>query len=178
MSTPPSKFEFLNRERERRRLELVKLFAPRRPMAQLPDQYRVTAANPEPSLIHFAIPIHDVVLYQYAEKHNLNKYYPCDPDVISPTTLLFATDRLSEEVQYELELSFPFDITADCDVVLSLYSNYTMEEKMLIDEDQEDVIQLVQEELGLDKSVRPKWYFDADDPWDPEEEDRIFQYAR
>ena len=38
-----------------------------------------------------------------------------------------------------------------------------MEEKMLIDEDQEDVIQLVQEELGLDESVRPKWYFDVDD---------------
>ena len=42
-------------------------------------------------------------------------------------------------------------------------TNYTMEEKMLIDEDQEDVIQLVQEELGLDESVRPKWYFDVDD---------------
>ena len=34
---------------------------------------------------------------------------------------------------------------------------------MLIDENQEDVIQLVQEELGLDKSVRPKWYFDVHD---------------
>lgn len=151
--------------------ELIKLFAPRRPMAQLLDQYRVTTANPEPPLIHFAIPIDDAVLYQYAEKHDLNKYYPCDPDIVSPTTLLFATDQLSEQVQYELELNFPFDITADCDVILTLYSNYTMGEKMLVDEDQEDVIQMVQEELGLDKSVWPKWYFDADDSWEPDSDD-------
>jgi hypothetical protein len=41
---------------------------------------------------------------------------------------------------------------------------------MLIDEDQEDVLQMVQEELGLNKSVRPKWYFDVHDSgdWDDE----------
>ncbi|KAF8554109.1 hypothetical protein OG21DRAFT_1484899 [Imleria badia] len=91
--------------------------------------------------------------------------------VLAPVSTLVATERLSQEVEYELEFGWPFGPTADCGVILSLYDNYTVEEKVLIDEDQEDVIQMVQEELGLDKSVRPKWYFDALDPWEPDDED-------
>ena len=48
---------------------------------------------------------------------------------------------------------------------LALYNNYTMEERVLTDEDQEDVIRMVQKALGLKKYVRPKWYFAVRDPW-------------
>lgn len=40
---------------------------------------------------------------------------------------------------------------------------------MLVDNDREDIIQMVEEALGLDKSVRPNWYFDIRDPWEPED---------
>ena len=40
------------------------------------------------------------------------------------------------------DLCWPFGLTADCGVIFGLYTNYTMEEKVLIDEDQEDVVQL------------------------------------
>ena len=132
-------------------------------MVQLPDEYRVTADNPDLPLVHFAIPLDVIVLYEYADKHNLSNHL-----VLAPIT---ATELLSQEVRYELDLCWPFGPTADCGVILGLYTNYTMEEKRLIDEDQEDVIQLVQEELGLDKSIRPKWYFDALDPWEPDDSD-------
>jgi hypothetical protein len=140
-------------------------------MNQLPDRYRVTAANPDPPLVHFAIPVDIFDLYEYAYKHDLIEIIPHLPHVpISPASALSATERLSQEAQYELEFGWPFEPTADCGIILSLYDNYTMEEKLLIDEDQEDVIQIVQEELGLDKSVRPKWYFDIHDLGDSDDE--------
>ncbi|KAF8554134.1 hypothetical protein OG21DRAFT_1497254 [Imleria badia] len=156
---------YLDREREKHSpsKEMLQRYASRCPMTQLPDRYRVTVANPDPPLVHFAIPVHIVDLYKYADKHDLIEYIPRFPQVLSPVSALVATDRLSQEVEYELEFSWPFEHTADCGVILSLYDNYTIEEKMLIDEDQEDVIQMVQEELGLDRSVLPKWYFDWDD---------------
>ncbi|KAH0826802.1 hypothetical protein J3R83DRAFT_5225 [Lanmaoa asiatica] len=171
MFAQPSKAQHSNRKHEKRRLEPIQLYAPRCPMAQLLDQYRVTAVNSELPLVHFAIPIDITVLYSYAEKHGLNEYSANLPNIVSPVSVLVATEHLSEDVQYELDFGWPFELTADCDVILALYNNYTMEEKMLIDEDQEDVIQMVQEALGLDKSIRPKWYFDIHDPWLPDDED-------
>ena len=39
---------------------------------------------------------------------------------------------------------------------------------MLIDEDQEDVIRMARKALRLNKrSLRPKWYFAAREPWVP-----------
>lgn len=150
--------------------EMLQRYASRCPMTQLPDRYRVTAANPDPPLIHFAIPVHIFDLYKYADKHGLIDYYPNFPRVPSPVSAIVATDHLSQVVQYELEFGWPFEPTAECGIILSLYDNFTIQEKMLIDEDQEDVVQMVREELGLDKSVRPKWYFDADDSGYSEDE--------
>lgn len=47
---------------------------------------------------------------------------------------------LSRKVEYKLEFCRPFRKTADCRAVLELYSNYTMDEKKLVEEDEEDVI--------------------------------------
>ena len=145
-------------------------------MNQLPGRYRVTAANRNPPLVHFAIPVDYPVLYKYAEKNNFLEYFSYKLQIVSPVTALEATERLSEEVQYELQFCWPFEPTADCTAVFELYTNYTMEEKRLIDEDQEDVIRMVQEALELDKLVRPKWYFDMHDPWQPGDSDGESNY--
>ncbi|KAN0084010.1 hypothetical protein V8E55_007514 [Tylopilus felleus] len=164
MSTQSSKSGYVCRERKFRPGHL-RLWAPRCPMAQLPDQYRVTKANPNPPLVHFAIPIDAVVLYNYAAKHK----------IVHPEERILdlgkAMEHLSEYAEYEIYVYWPFKATADCGLILVLYDNYTMKDKRLIDEDQEDVIQMVQEALGLDKSMRPKWYFDWEDPWVPDDED-------
>ena len=90
-------------------------------MTQLPDRYCVTQANPDPPLIHFAIPIHVFDLYKYADKHELIEYYPKFPRIVSLVSVLVATERLSEAVQYELEFGWPFGPTADCGIILFLY---------------------------------------------------------
>ena len=151
--------------------ELLRLYAPRSPMAQLADKYRVTEANPSPPLVHFAIPIDVDVLYEYADKHDLTEYILHLPNIISFDTPFVVTEHLSRHVQYELSLRFPFKYTADCGLILALYNNYTMEENMLIDEDQADVIQMVQEALGLHVSLCPKWYFDGYDRWEPDSDE-------
>ncbi|KAF8142128.1 hypothetical protein EV363DRAFT_1150888, partial [Boletus edulis] len=117
--------------------------APRRPMTQLPKRYRVTKKNPYPPLLHFAFPnIIDDALYKYAENVLRIHYNYCDPIPPSPTTLFAAAEHLSAYIEYELDVAFPFRITSDCSSILVLY-----------------------------KSVRPKWYFDLDDPWEPGEDE-------
>ena len=149
--------------------KVVELYTQRRSMGQLADEFRVTPINPEPPLVHFAFPVEIDALYAYAGGHNLMEYPPQFPHITSPASLLVATEHLSEEVECELDFGWPFKITADCSIILALYTNYTIDEKMLIDQDQEDAIRMVQEALRMDASVRPKWYFDVHDPWVPDE---------
>jgi hypothetical protein len=52
---------------------------------------------------------------------------------------------LSRKVEHKLEFCRPFAMTADYEVVLELYSNYTMDEKQLVEEDEEDVISMVKD---------------------------------
>ena len=137
-------------------------------MTQLPDKYRVTKKNPDPPLVHFAIPIDVDVLYQYANEYGLTEYLPHLPNMISAKTPFVVTEHLSRYVDYELDLRFPFPYTAESGLILALYNNFNMKSKKLIEEDQEDVIEMVQEALGLHESLRPKWYFDVFDTWDPD----------
>ncbi|KAF8433898.1 hypothetical protein L210DRAFT_3649397 [Boletus edulis BED1] len=151
MSTRQAIDAYLSRERPKFRppKELLQRYAPRCPITQLPGRYRVTEANKDPPLLHFAIPVDIFDLYRYAGRHNLIEYSEKFPNLISPVSALVATQRLSEEVEYEVKFAWPFEATADSH------------------EDQEDVIEMVQEELGLGKSMRPKWYFDFFDKWRP-----------
>ncbi|KAG6371026.1 hypothetical protein JVT61DRAFT_10749 [Boletus reticuloceps] len=151
--------------------ELAQLYAPRSPMSQLPERYHVTKENPEPPKLYFAFPHLNKALYKYAEEYDLTRYIRCDPKVPSPATLFSVAGHLSKHVDYGLNVAFPFLNTADCTSIIVLYDNYTMNNKQLIEEDEEDVIEMVQEALGYDKLVRPKWYFDVHDPWQPGDEE-------
>ena len=73
---------------------MLQRYASQCPMTQLPDRYRVTAANPS----HFAIPVHIFDLYKYADKHDLIEYIPRFPDVLSPVSAILATEGPSQEV--------------------------------------------------------------------------------
>ena len=115
---------------------LLQLYAPRCPMTQLPDQYRVTTSrtNKSPPLVHLAIPI-DVevfVFYEYADKHDFTEYpLPLVPSVISPETAFKAVEDLSQYVEYKIDLCLPFAATADCSFILALYNNHKMEKEAL-----------------------------------------------
>lgn len=134
-------------------------------MDQLPDEMRVTDLK-RPPLVHFGIPLKDVsIIGEHAKRNGRH-----------PLRIMREVYYLSRKVEYKLEFCRPFRKTADCRAVLELYSNYTMDEKKLVEEDEEDVISMVKDALQLDLSVRPRWYFDWTDPWQPTmEEEARFQ---
>jgi hypothetical protein len=132
-------------------------------MEQLGNEFRVTKSNPNPSLVHYGIPLEVSDLPEYAERNSR------DPD-----RFMREVSFLSEKVRYPLGLCVPFGPTTDCRYVLELYSNYTIRGKQLkVERDEEDVISMLKEELKLDLSVRPKWYFDHLDPWMPSVRDQL-----
>ena len=131
-------------------------------MEQLRDEFRVTKSNPTPPTVRYGIPLDANDLSDYAERNSRE-----------PARFMREVPILSEKVEYPLGLYVPFGPTADCRFVLELYSNYTMGKKQLIEQDEEDVISMVKEELKLDPSVRPKWYFDQLDPWVPSVRDQL-----
>jgi hypothetical protein len=131
-------------------------------MEQLRNEFRVTKSNPNPPTVHYGIPLEAGDLPEYAERNGRE-----------PARFMREVPILSEKIYYPLGFCVPFGPTADCRYVLELYSNYTMAKKQLIEEDEEDVISMVKEELKLDPSVRPKWYFDQLDPWTPSVRDQL-----
>ncbi|TFY59373.1 hypothetical protein EVG20_g7816 [Dentipellis fragilis] len=147
-------------------------YAPRKPMVLLKHKYIPSKERPDPPLVHFAFPIHDLKLaYDYAVKHDLVEYYPNTifnpPPVAKEMMWWNVVQRLSKQVEYELDTPMPYPPTTDASFILAFYNNYNMGEKQLHDEDEEDVIALLQEELGVGPEVRPKWYFDVSDRFDP-----------
>ncbi len=142
---------------------ILKAYAPRCPMEQLADEFRVTKSNPNPPLLHYGIPLESSDLPEYAERHGRE-----------PARFMREVSILSEKVRYPLGLCVPFGPTTDCRFVLELYSNYTMRGNQLkVERDEQEVISMLKEELKLDPSVRPKWYFDHLDPWRPSVRDQL-----
>ncbi|KAA1470896.1 hypothetical protein DENSPDRAFT_79412 [Dentipellis sp. KUC8613] len=143
MPTPPPWEEIIAAEDRYLTPEPVEQeYAPRSPMVLLKRKYLPSKFRPDPPLVHFAFPIHDLKwIYDYAIKHDLVEYYPNTifkpPPVATEFTWWKVVQRLSQQ---------------------------------LLDEDEDDVIALLQEELGVGPDVRPKWYFDESDPFDPKEE--------
>ncbi|KAI0042485.1 hypothetical protein FA95DRAFT_1610171 [Auriscalpium vulgare] len=153
-------------------------YAPRQPMEQLPIKYEVTKRNPKPTLVHFAIPVDFEVLFQYGVRNNTVRYYEqCPGVVMKGATIWSAVKHLSQTVHYKMGVREAYRHTADSSALLELYSNYSLNRKILIPEDEEDVVQMVRELLGLDDSVRPKWHFDFNNNWEPgdpdEDEERM-----
>ncbi|KAI0040606.1 hypothetical protein FA95DRAFT_1683712 [Auriscalpium vulgare] len=154
-------------------------YAPRQPMEQLPVKYRVSKRNPKPTLVHFAIPVDFEDLYEYAVRNNIvQRYDQCPGVIMEDYTMWYAVKHLSQTVHYKMGLREAYEHTADSSALLELYSNYSMNRKLLIPEDEDDVVRMVRELLGLDDSVRPKWYFDFNNDWepgDPDEDEKRMQ---
>ncbi|KAI0061902.1 hypothetical protein BV25DRAFT_713558 [Artomyces pyxidatus] len=170
----PTKPYISDREaREEKRKRLLVEYACRLPMDQLPLEHQVSPENMKPTLVHFAIPIDIRILFRYADEHGLNRYYKnsISPNTVATSTVYNVVKRISKMVKYKLTLHEPFWPTNECNALLELYNNYTEEEKALVLEDEEDVINRVRKILGLGEDVRARWFFNVDDPWRPGAQD-------
>ncbi|KAH7906130.1 hypothetical protein BJ138DRAFT_1163313 [Hygrophoropsis aurantiaca] len=135
--------------RARYRADMAVLYAHRMPMDQLPDQYR----GPNTLKLHFAIPLSSDLLMKYVEQHGYGV------DIYGAVE-----EQLSAAIGYPLRLEFPFPETKpeDGDSILALYNNHNMNTAMrnLPDGGDAEVINSMNQELGLDETARPQWFFD------------------
>ena len=69
-----------------------------------------------------------------------------------------------------LQVYIPYSATAKCKVILELYHNFDMETRRP-DQEEARVVKIVKEDLSLDDSIKPEWYFDLHDPWMPGDPD-------
>lgn len=132
-------------------------------MDELPDEYKVTESNPNPSLLTYGIPVNVAKINAYELKHESERPHPT-----KPFHRCFAMHILSKHVQHPLRLGFIASLATEYSVVVVLYTNHNMAKRQLVEEDEEDVISMVKEALELDEDVRPRWDFDCDDPSVPE----------
>jgi hypothetical protein len=131
-------------------------------MDELPDEYRVTESNPKPPLLTYGIPVDIEKVLAYGRKHESER-----PNPDKPPRRMFQMVVLSKHVQYPLRLGFPAMLATEYTSVVVLYTNYNMDKKKLVQEDEEDVISMVKEALELDEDVRPRWDFESGDPFVP-----------
>lgn len=115
--------------------------------------------NPNPPLLHFGLPVTYNQLKGYIDwvtvTYNLEVFDPLTP----------LTKSLN--CPFRIGLEMPYFTTTKCQGLITLYTNYNFEERELIDEDEEDLLQRIKMELEMDEDVSAGWYFDADDPWKP-----------
>ncbi|KAF8546047.1 hypothetical protein OG21DRAFT_1607862 [Imleria badia] len=119
----------------------------------------------DPPLAHFVIPIDVIVRCEYVDKHNLTKYLPHVRNAISPESAFMATELLFQEVQREVDFRWPFGSMTNPGIIFGLH-------------DGEDTYRRGPKGCDLNGTgktrigqVRSKWYFDADDPWEPDSDD-------
>jgi hypothetical protein len=131
-------------------------------MDELPAEYKVTESNPKPPLLTYGIPAEVDKISAYGHKHESER-----PEPGKPFDRWFAMLVLSKHVQYPLRLGFPAMLATEYTTVVVLYTNYNMDKKKLVQEDEEDVVAMIKEALELDEDVRPRWDFERGDPFVP-----------
>ncbi|KAI0684003.1 hypothetical protein BC835DRAFT_673151 [Cytidiella melzeri] len=107
-----------------------------------------------PRLAFFGVGVTEDVLIAYVHKHDL-LYKHTDPKIDSridddqrmAQSWRNAAKRLSDIVEFDVEMRLP--LSPDYDMVVALYSNYDLEETVLLEEDEVEVLRLIQEELGI-----------------------------
>ncbi|KAI0057679.1 hypothetical protein BV25DRAFT_1919999 [Artomyces pyxidatus] len=138
--------------------------AQRKPLARLPFKYRVTKGRPDTPLLAFGFPRTRQQLFEYARKHDLrNEDYPDEP--VEPDVCMFPSlTRLRDEADEPYLSIMPIFSPTGLDLhLVTLYTNYTMHVLQCVPEEEEDIIRVLQNELGIDE--RPMWYWDYPAGW-------------
>jgi hypothetical protein len=98
--------------------------------------------------VFFGIGTSFVILEAYGRAHGM-------VDKSTVITAYQVVERLSELCQERLELEVV--ISPDHDLVISLYSNYTMWHKELEDPDEKEVLDCIRTELGINRE-KAMWF--------------------
>ena len=117
--------------------------------------------------MHYGFPVTIDELVRYAIEEGVVRREVDGKNIHYLATILAANVRLSERSSYTVNMVTPKVFEDDRAVVMTIYTNYTMESKELSDEEEEDLLDFIACELDLDLDMKPKWFYDINDPWRP-----------
>ncbi|KAJ6512040.1 hypothetical protein C8R47DRAFT_1314108 [Mycena vitilis] len=126
---------------------------------QFPRTLFRSTANLEPTLYQFGILVSDKLLIDYAVKEKLaNAEEVLKRPLHGLCAISRAIERLQAVAQARLTHTRASGTFGRGNSVLALYSNYNMSRRRLVEDDEQDVIETIQQELGIKDS--PRWYWD------------------
>ncbi|KAJ7645583.1 hypothetical protein DFH06DRAFT_1476827 [Mycena polygramma] len=127
---------------------------------QFPQTLVRTKTNPDPTLYQFGILLLDETLKDYAlDRKLVTEDYLNKSPLHSLSAISRAVRHLQAVAQARLTHTFASDDFGREYSVVSLYSNYNMDNRRLVEEDEQDVVKILQRELHVLAS--PKWYWDS-----------------
>ncbi|GBE88054.1 hypothetical protein SCP_1202830 [Sparassis crispa] len=134
------------------------------PTTELPDKYNPFLrkdVKPKPPVLQYGIAVNFDQLRSYANEKNLLE--PAARKRGVPLSSLSDMPIVYEaihglEVACNARLHWAIPWVPDYDGMVSLYSNYSIFWEQLEEEHEQEVIKILQEELGV--TVKPMWYWD------------------
>ncbi|KAI0086101.1 hypothetical protein BDY19DRAFT_996283 [Irpex rosettiformis] len=133
-----------------------------------------------PKLAYFGVALTNDELLKYATDINL---YPNFTDKTEETCHIWAFEQsvkfLSKKIGFPFELRMP--LNPDFQWNIALYSNFVVQDRRLIDEDEEAVVKLILKNMGLPEGRMALWHYDFEDgnldmrcrPWKPPSEGAV-----
>ncbi|GBE88057.1 hypothetical protein SCP_1202860 [Sparassis crispa] len=134
------------------------------PTTELPDKYNFMTlpdGSPDPPSIQYGIAVKFDKLLSYAKQKNLLEPAACKRGVAltSLSDMSIISDVIETlEVACNARLHWSIPWVPDYNGMIALYSNYTMFWEQLEEEHEQEVIKILQEELGV--TEKPMWYWD------------------
>ncbi|KAJ6512045.1 hypothetical protein C8R47DRAFT_1207398 [Mycena vitilis] len=127
--------------------------------AQFPQTLVRTKTNPDPTLYQFGILLFDKTLKDYAlDRKLVTEDFLKQSLLHGLAAITRAVRHLQAVAQARLTHTFASDDFGREYSVVSLYSNYNMDNRRLVKDDEQDVVEILQRELHVLTS--PKWYWD------------------
>ncbi|KAJ6512020.1 hypothetical protein C8R47DRAFT_1064693 [Mycena vitilis] len=125
---------------------------------QFPTSLFRTKSNRHPPQYQFGMLLRPEKLMEYAAHHKLVRKDYKNSAAYGLCAMTRAIRRLEIVADTVLDHTRTDDRLGEEYIVLSLYSNYNINNRRLIKEDENDVIEIIQRELGITEPL--KWYWD------------------
>ncbi|THH19459.1 hypothetical protein EUX98_g8772 [Antrodiella citrinella] len=145
----------------------------------LPPEYDPSPENPDPPVLNFGIPCSQDSLIKYAIWAGVDVLLPQNRNAINPFAMYDAVRVLRETCVYDkLYLAFLAVTTSKCHAIVAVCSSKNHKTGRLVSEDEKNVFDVVKDELKMDQSIQPGWYFDGWDHIVARERKAVFQKTR
>ncbi|KAI0043389.1 hypothetical protein FA95DRAFT_1563358 [Auriscalpium vulgare] len=131
------------------------------PVATLPPECDVHYTH-KPLLLHYGLGTSEKQLVAYARRHGLIAQEHRSFYLAAGLGLVPALHRLKKVANARLRIQYPEDRKHT--LMISLYSNYTMDDEQYEPPHEEEVLDILRQELQIEGQPA-MWFFDRRNPW-------------